>query len=151
MPSVKVRKCSSRDLQVVSGLAERYTSFNTTPTLADIEGMYGRNSEYFFVAEEEDGRVVGFVTGYERKGIPEEVLRSWNANRVGYVDLMAVDPSYRKMGVGRALMNAILDEFRRNHIDIVNLDVPAEQEAAIRLYKKLGFTVRAYNMRRRLR
>jgi len=46
-------------------------------------------------------------------------------------------------------MNAILDEFRRNHIDIVNLDVPSEQEAAVRLYRSLGFSIRAYNMRKR--
>jgi ribosomal protein S18 acetylase RimI-like enzyme len=54
------------------------------------------------------------------------------------------------MGVGRALMNVILDEFRRNHVDIVNLDVPGEQEAALGLYKSLGFFIRDYNMRKRL-
>ncbi len=54
------------------------------------------------------------------------------------------------MGVGRALMNAIPDEFRRNHVNIVNLDVPSEQEAAVGLYRALGFSVVAYYMRIRL-
>ena len=47
-------------------------------------------------------------------------------------------------------MNTRLDHFQRNGIDIVNLDVPTEQEASVELYKKLGFYVRAYNMRKRL-
>ena len=147
---VKVRKCSDRDLHAVSELAQRYNSFDTDPTFADIEGMYARKQEYFFVAENDNGRVIGFITGYERKGLPDEVLRSWNANRVGYVDLMAVDPSHRRMGAGRALLTAILDEFRKNHVDIVDLDVPAEQEAAVGLYRSLGFAIRSYNMRKRL-
>ncbi len=150
MPLVKVRRCSPQDLQAVSELAEKNTAFDTTRTPTDIEGMHSRNPEYFFVATDDHGRIIGFVTGYERKGIPDEVLRGWNAKRVGYVDLIAVDPSHRRMGVGRALMNAILGEFHSNHVDVVNLNAPAEQKAAIGLYRKLGFSVRAYNMRKRL-
>ena len=147
---IEVRKCSANDLPVVSEIAQRYASFDTTPIFADIEGIYARNPEYFFVGEAIDGQVIGFITGYERKGLPEEVLRSWNANRVGYIELMAVDPSHRRMGAGRALMTGLLDEFRRNQVDIVDLDVPAEQEAAVGLYRKLGFSIRAHNMRKRL-
>ena len=147
---VKVRPCSSNDLQSVFEIAEKYTSFDATPTFADIEGMYSRNPDYFFVAEDNSGRVTGFITGYERKGLPENVLRTWNAKRVGYVELMAVDSRYRRNGIGRALMDTLLEHFQRNGIDIVNLDVPAEQEAAVQLYKKLGFYVRACNMRKRL-
>lgn len=147
---MNVRPCTQKDLESVTELAQKYTSFDATATFADIEGMHARNPDYFFVAEADNGRVIGFITGYERKGIPEEVLRTWNANRVGYVDLMAVDPSHRRMGVGRALMKAILDEFHKNHVDIVNLDVPGEQEAAVGLYQSLGFSIRVYNMRKRL-
>ena len=150
MPSIKLRKCSAKDLQAVVELAQKYTSFDATPSFADIEGMKARNPEYFFVAEDHT-RVIGFVTGFEREGIPDEVLRTWKANRVGYVELMAVDPSHRRIGVGRALMDAIFDEFRRNSVDIVNLDVPADQEAAVGLYRSLGFSIRAHSMTKRLR
>ena len=147
---VELSKYAPEDLKAVTELAQRFSSFDTTPTLADIEGMYSRSPEYFFVAKDH-GSAIGFVTGYERKGIPDEVLQSWSSKRVGYVDLMAVDPNFRRKGVGMALMNMLLDQFQRNGIDTVHLDVPVEQEAAVGLYRKIGFKVRAYNMRKRLR
>ena len=147
---IKVRKCHLTDLEAVTELARAYASFDTTPTFADIEGMHARNPEYFMVAEDDHGQVVGFVTGHERNGIRDEVLINWNAKKVGHIELMAVDGTHRRMGVGRALMNGILDEFGRNHVDIVNLDVPSEQATAVGLYKSLGFSIRAYSMTKRL-
>jgi ribosomal protein S18 acetylase RimI-like enzyme len=128
---MKVRLCSAKDLQSLVDLAQRYTSFDMKPTFADIEGMYSRNPEYFYVAESDQGRIVVFITGYERKGLPEEVLRTWNAKKVGYVDLMAVDMPHRRRGIGRSLMNTLLNQFRKNGIDIVNLDAPGGQDAAV--------------------
>src|SRR5436305_13955774 len=124
---VKVRPCSSNDLQSVFEIAEKYTSFDATPTFADIEGMYSRNPDYFFVAEDNSGRVTGFITGYERKGLPENVLRTWNAKRVGYVELMAVDSRYIRKGIGRAYMDPLLDHLQSNCFDIVIHDVYADR------------------------
>ena len=147
---IHIRSCNPNDLATVHFLASEYASFDAKPTRADIEGLYQRNPEYFYVAEDESGKVLGFITGYERKGIPEEVLRTWKANRVGYIDLMAVDMSHRKMGIGTKLLDTLLDHFRTTGIDLVILDVPAEQVPAVNLYKKLGFHIRAYNMRKSL-
>jgi len=147
---MKIRRCSPNDLRLIVDLAQSYTSFDTKPTFVDIEGMYSKSPEYFYVAEDDQGRVVGFISGYERKGLPEEVLRSWKAKKVGYIELMAVDIPYRRTGIGKNLMNTLLNEFQRNGIDTVNLDVPGGQEAAIGLYKSLGFEVGAYNMRKRI-
>ena len=145
-----IRACTINDLAAAHSLASEYTSFDATPTPADTEGLYQRNPEYFYVAEDDSGRILGFITGYERKGIPEEVLRTWKANRVGYIDLMAVDMSHRKKGIGTKLLNTLLEQFRTTGVDLVILDVPAEQESAVNLYKKLGFHIRAYNMRKSL-
>jgi ribosomal protein S18 acetylase RimI-like enzyme len=147
----RVRPCTDKDLTEVFCVAEKYTSFDAKPSLGDIEGLYARNPEFFFVAHDEHKRIVGFITGYERKGVPENVLRTWNARRVGYVDLMAVDIPFRRKGVGTALLNTLLEHFSRVGIDLVLLDVPAEEEAAVRLYKEEGFETRAYNMRKYLR
>ena len=142
----KVRKCHKEDLPKVLGLAERYTSFDAMPTMPDIEMMFERNEDNFFVAEDDRGNIIGFATGYEKKGIPQEVLMSWKARRVGYLDLMAVDRQHRKQGIGTALLNSVLDQFKVQNIDTIHLDVPSTEQDAIRLYQKLGFKTRAYSM-----
>jgi len=58
------------NLNAVYRLAADHASFDATPTFADIQGLYERNPEYFYVATEDSGEIVGFITGYERKGIP---------------------------------------------------------------------------------
>jgi len=141
-----VRKCRRDDLSEVLVLAERYTSFDAMPTMPDIEMIYERNEDNFFVAEDEGGNVLGFATGYEKKGIPQEVLLSWKAKRVGYLDLMAVDILHRKQGIGTALLNSVLDQFKVQGIDTIHLDVPSTEQDAIKLYHKLGFKTRAYSM-----
>ena len=142
----KVRKCHKGDLPKVLALAERYTSFDAMPTMPDIEMMFERNEDNFFVAEDDRGNIIGFATGYEKKGIPQEVLMSWKARRVGYLDLMAVHRQHRKKGIGTALLNSVLDQFKVQNIDTIHLDVPSTEQDAIRLYQKLGFKTRAYSM-----
>jgi ribosomal protein S18 acetylase RimI-like enzyme len=148
--SSEIRPCKKEDLKAVHELSAKHTSFDATPTLADTEGLYARNPDYFYVAVGDSGEIIGFITGYERKGIPEEVLSNWNATRVGYIDLMTVDVPHRRKGVGTMLMNKLLDHFRTNGIDLVILDVPAQQLPAVRLYQRLGFEVRSFNMRKHL-
>ena len=141
-----MRKCRRDDLSEVLVLAERYTSFDAMPTMPDIEMIYERNEDNFFVAEDGRGNILGFATGYEKKGIPQEVLMSWKAKRVGYLDLMAVDIQHRKQGIGTALLNSVLDQFKVQGIDTIHLDVPSTEQDAIKLYHKLGFKTRAYSM-----
>jgi ribosomal protein S18 acetylase RimI-like enzyme len=151
VPMFRIMPCRRDDLGVVHKLSAEYASFDATPTFADTEGLYERNPEYFYVATESSGEIIGFITGYERKGVPDKVLRTWKASRVGYIDLMAVDLAHRREGIGTSLLNTLLKHFQNDGIDMVILDVPAEQVAAVKLYEKLGFHVRAFNMRKDLR
>src|SRR3989475_8880084 len=104
-----VRKCHKEDLPKVLDLAERYTSFDAMPTMPDIEMIYERNEDNFFVAEDDRGNILGFATGYEKKGIPQEVLMSWKAKRVGYLDLMAVGIQDKKERIWAAPLKSFFD------------------------------------------
>ena len=146
-----VRLCKPSDLDRVHKLSVEYASFDASPTLADTQGFFERNPGYFYVATNGSGEVIGFITGYERKGIPDEVLKTWGASRVGYIDLMAVGLAHRRKGIGTSLLNTLLEQFGKDRIDMVLLDVPSDQMAAVRLYEKLGFHVRAFNMRKYLK
>lgn len=57
----------------------------------------------------------------------------------GNVCNVAVDPSYRRRGVGEALVGALISEGERRDLDVLMLEVRASNAPAIALYKKLGF------------
>jgi len=52
---------------------------------------------------------------------------------------IAVDPKWRKKGVGLALMRALFEDLRMTPARRLYLEVAADNPAALRLYAKLGF------------
>jgi ribosomal-protein-alanine N-acetyltransferase len=145
---VGVRKFEVRDAERVLSLAERYTSWDATPTREDIEGFHSANPEFFFVAEV-DQRVLGFVYGTESNP-PVEVLDKWKSRKVASIETLAVEEDYRRQGIATLLLNALFEEFKRKGIDLVTLSVPAEEVAATKMYGKMGFELRAQFLRKRL-
>lgn len=62
----------------------------------------------------------------------------------GEVDIhnLAVDPAHRRKGIGRALLQKVIEEARGNGSTRVTLEVRKSNEAAQRLYHSLGFVAR---------
>jgi ribosomal-protein-alanine N-acetyltransferase len=52
---------------------------------------------------------------------------------------IAVDPKWRKKGVGLALMRALFEDLRMTPARQLFLEVAADNPAALKLYAKLGF------------
>ena len=75
-------------------------------------------------------RTAGNIIGYS--------IACWARQGAEIVSL-AVRPPYRKEGVATALLKATLQKLRRSGAQAVWLMVRRENEAAIRLYRKLGF------------
>ena len=144
----RVRKFEVRDLDLVLTLAERYASWDATPTKADIEGFHSANPECFFVAEV-GKRVVGFIYGTESSP-PAETLYIWKSRKVGSIETLAVDEEYRRRGIATSLVSVLFDVFKRKRIDLVTLSVPAVEKAAVKLYEEIGFEPRAYFLWKRL-
>lgn len=78
---------------------------------------------------EEDGRVVGNVT----------LNREWASPRCWLISNVVVAPAYRRRGIARRLMEAALDFVAARRATWAFLMVRRENDAAIRLYKSLGF------------
>lgn len=57
----------------------------------------------------------------------------------GEITNVAVDPSFRRMGIGTELMNAAQSEAREKHLQQLILEVRISNEPAISLYNKMGF------------
>jgi len=144
----RVRKFEVSDLDQVLTLAERYASWDATPTKEDIEGFHSSAPEFFFVAEA-DKRILGFVIGRE-SSLPAEVLDRWKSRRVASIETLAVDEDYRRRGIATSLLTVLFGVFKQKEIDLVTLSVPAVEKAAIILYGKMGFESRAQCLWKRL-
>jgi len=144
---LKLRAFETRDTAAVIDLANKHALFDAPISEADL--AITRSFPDGFIVAEEGGQIVGFVLGYLRD-VPTEVLEHWRASKGGHVELLAVDSRYRNGGVGTALMNELLRVFKLAGADFVTLHCPAEAKEAKHVYAKLGFRVRAYELRKRL-
>jgi ribosomal-protein-alanine N-acetyltransferase len=79
---------------------------------------------------EDEGRIAGFAIG---ESLSDGMRRS------GHIVTIDVDSSQRRRGVGRLLMDALLESFRNAGVDIVRLEVAVDNEAAQVFYRMLGF------------
>lgn len=80
------------------------------------------------------------VKTYSEKDVPMGFIAYFlEQPQVGRILFLAVDKKYRSKGIGRKLMNFALDDFRRQSIFKVDLNVRWVNTQARKLYKSLGF------------
>ena len=82
--------------------------------------------------------VAGAIAGYVRLARKTKLAAS---DHVLAVKGIAVDPAYRRRGVGRALVDAAAREARTRGARRLTLHVLAHNEAAVALYESAGFVV----------
>jgi GNAT-family acetyltransferase (TIGR03103 family) len=89
--------------------------------------------EYLVAVRDDDGSVVGTVTGVDHKRLfndPEDGSSLWT---------LAVDPTASLPGIGAALTRTLAAIFRQRDRAYLDLSVAYDNVAAIALYEKLGF------------
>ncbi len=57
----------------------------------------------------------------------------------GQITNIAVHPAYRKKGIGRAVLAALIQEAEQRKLDQIALEVRTSNTAAIKLYEQAGF------------
>lgn len=65
---------------------------------------------------------------------------SGRADRIGYVQRLAVDPSARREGLARLLLVDALDWMRRRSVDQAMVNTASNNRAALSLYTTMGFS-----------
>jgi ribosomal protein S18 acetylase RimI-like enzyme len=94
---------------------------------ASVEFGLGSSSSRLLVAREYDGGpIVGFVAGRVRRGCL-------------HIEGLAVERTWRRRGIGRALVRAAVARARAEGLAAVTLHVGTRNAAAIALYRAEGF------------
>ena len=113
MNKLKIRVLTENDLDAVVAIdrkilgKERRAFWKRKIAYADI---YPRPA---LVADLE-GNVVGFIMGYVSGwefGVPDTI---------GWIDTLGVDPAYQRRGIGRALFNALIENFKHSGREIIS-------------------------------
>lgn len=81
-----------------------------------------------FLVAEMGGKIIGYVIGTIRWG------------NVGHVLNIGVDPQYRRKGVGTALMERLMDYFKKRGVKKVRLEARESNIGARQFYSCLGFS-----------
>ena len=95
--------------------------------------LAGSNHSFLFIAESA-ARTIGFISGELREGSPTFQAKTWAS-----VDDVFVEPDYRNLGVGRALLESVKAWAKEKGADGVSLQVAAANERGRNFYKALGF------------
>jgi len=85
-----------------------------------------------FVAEQ-DGKIVGFVTGFVSQTFPDEA----------YIHFVGVDPKYRKSGLARALYEKFFTTVSNLGCRTVRCVTSPVNKASIAFHRSLGFSVKS--------
>lgn len=97
--------------------------------------LQGSNKHLMLVARVADAE--------QRRGRPS--LAGYIVGRMGadelHINNVAVRDSYRRRGIGRALLNLILEEGKRSRVPYAFLELRAGNSAALTLYEECGFRV----------
>jgi ribosomal protein S18 acetylase RimI-like enzyme len=141
--AVRVREAHRSDRRAVRGvLLAAYSEYATVlppavfgPYLADILDLDARAGVGRLLVAEHGGRLVGAVTFYE-DAAAEGV--GWPAGWAG-LRALGVNPAVRRLGVGRALIDACLERARAARAPVLGLHTAAFMPAAVAMYEAMGF------------
>jgi GNAT superfamily N-acetyltransferase len=102
----------------------------------DIMNVRSRFNESQLIVAEVNKQLAGTVTLYLRTH--SSVQGGWPRGWAG-IRLLAVHPSYRRRGIGRALMEECLRRCRKEGITTVGLHTTEMMDVARRIYERMGF------------
>jgi len=96
-----------------------------------VEGLKNHPKTIVFLAETQ-GVFIGMLTAFEN-------FSTFTARPMMNIHDVMVLETYRKKGVGRSLMNALIEEAGKRNCSRVTLEVRKDNLPAQKLYRDLGF------------
>lgn len=131
-----------------------------TPVQIVAQGLENDHYPHSFrstIVAEHNHQIVGMSLSFPSKyhAITEELRNFFPADRLEhfkdfsssrvegsyFLDALCVQQNYRKMGIGRELINRTVEKAKKEKFTALSLIVFADNEKAVRLYKKYGFEI----------
>lgn len=120
---LRIREMQAADVEAASRIESE--AFSMPWSARDFLEMVEADYAYYYVAEL-DGKIAGCC------GIR-------NIAGEGEITNVVVAASYRKQGIGRKMMEYMLERAEENGMGDCTLEVRVSNQPAIRLYESLGF------------
>ena len=79
-------------------------------------------------------KVVGFAVAEIKKSNP-----GFKREKYGHIDLMGVAADYRRHGIGSKMLEKIMDWFKSQHLDMIEVSVASGNKVGYPFWKKHGF------------
>lgn len=135
--SFKIRIACKKDFYEVLKLIKELADFENEPnavqvTVADLETDY-ENKLFSCLVAEAQNTIVGIALYYNR-------YSTWKGKTIHLEDLM-VTKNERGKGVGKALLNAVVEKAKSDKLRRVEWNVLDWNTPAIEFYKSVGATV----------
>ncbi|WP_440135050.1 N-acetyltransferase family protein [Chitinophaga sancti] len=135
MQAFSIRLAGEKDFPAIFLLIREFASFQQSSDKVSITpAQMAADKDLFqaFVAES-NGVIVGFATFFWS-------YYSWSGKAL-YLDDLYLQPGYRKQGIGKALLQAVIELARSRNCKKVRWQVSNWNRNAIEFYQKMGAVV----------
>ncbi|HNX42727.1 MAG TPA: GNAT family N-acetyltransferase [Candidatus Aminicenantes bacterium] len=135
---IEIRSMTIDDLAPVFHLGERLFTAQTFPTLYrtwdqyEVVSLFQEDSDFCFVAEGEEGELLGFVMG-------TTIEKSRSPWSYGYLVWLGTDPEAQTQGVATRLFHAFHDRMEEEGVRMLIVDTEADNHPALKFFDKMGF------------
>jgi glucosamine-phosphate N-acetyltransferase len=134
----KLKRVDSKTVKEIAVLLEKLNpDFKPPVRLSDIKKVVEFPRATVFVARETGRKIIGMITliGYPQL---EGNMKIW-------IEDLVVDKSYRRLGLGRKLMQIAIKEAKKLKAKSIVFTSRASRKGAQRFYKSMGFKTKETN------
>ncbi|MEL9991118.1 MAG: GNAT family N-acetyltransferase [Thermoproteus sp.] len=144
-PNIVIRAALESDVDAVADLITRLKRLNGEfdPLLKPVDNLASVSKDYVkskitsptsvVLVAEVDGRVIGVVIG----DVEDRIF--YEPRLAGVIREFYILPEFRRKGLGKRMMNEVMDALKRKGAQMIMADFPALNEIAVEFYKKLNF------------
>ncbi len=144
-PNLVVRPALESDVDALADLIARLKRLNGEfdPLLKPAENLLSISKEYIkskisspnsvVLVAEIEGKVVGVVVG----DVEDRLF--YEPRMAGVIREFYILPEFRRKGLGKRMMNEVMDALRKKGAQMITAEFPALNEIAIEFYRKMNF------------